>query len=125
MKAFKNYLHHGKGSAAIEFAFALPVFLLIIFGCLELGYVLWANSALKYGATYGARYAFTHPTASNGTIRSFALTTIDFPNSAIDYTVSGAGGVAVDIDGSFSYTFLVVPINPITLNVHVHQVMPL
>ena len=79
MKVFKKYLRYSKGSAAIEFAFALPVFLLIVFGCLELGYVMWANSALKYGATYGARYAFAHPTASNGTIRSFALSTIDFP----------------------------------------------
>src|SRR5947207_2444054 len=122
MGALQRYLGYSKGSTAIEFAVVLPVFLLLVFGCIELGYVLWASSAMKYGATYGARYAFSHPSASNGTIRSFALSTIDFPNSAIDYTVTGSGGLAIDIDGSFSYTFLFVPINPITLNVHVHQV---
>jgi Flp pilus assembly protein TadG len=125
MGTLKRYLHQNKGTAAIEFVFVLPVFLLLIFGCIELGYVLWANSALKYGATYGARYAFAHPTASGATIQNYALSTISFPGSAITYTVSGAGGTAVDIDGSFSYSFLVVPINPITLSVHVHQVMAL
>jgi Flp pilus assembly protein TadG len=125
MSLFNRYIHQNKGTAAIEFVFVLPVFLVLIFGCIEFGYVLWANSALKYGATYGARYAFAHPTASGATIENYALSKIDFPGSAIDYTVSGAGGLAVDIDGTFSYSFLVVPINPITLNVHVHQVMPL
>lgn len=125
MKLLKRYLHQNKGTAAIEFAFVLPVFLLLIFGCLELGYVLWASSALKFGATYGARYAFAHPTASGATIQNYALNSINFPGSAISYTVTGAGGLAVDIDGTFSYSFLVIPINPITLNVHMHQVMAL
>lgn len=124
MNKFKNCLRHNKGTAAIEFAFVLPVFLAIIFGCLEFGYLLWANSALNYGANFAARYAFVHPTASNSTIEGIALSTIAFPNSAISYTVSG-GGVAVDIDGSFTYDFLVVPLDPITLTTHVHQVKSL
>lgn len=124
MKILKNYHLSTRGAAAIEFAFVLPVFLALVFGSVELGYLFWANSALKYGATYGARYAFTHPTASTSTIQSFALDVIDFPNSAITYTVSG-GSLSVDIDGSFTYSFLFLPLSPITLTVHEHQDRPL
>lgn len=124
MTLVKKYIQNMRGAAAIEFAFVLPVFLLVIFGSIEFGYVLWANSALKYGATYGARYAFTHPTASSSAIQTYALNTINFPGSAITYTVT-TGGLAADIDGSFTYSFLVLPLSPVTLTVHEHQVLPL
>lgn len=125
MSVFKNFFHKMRGAAAIEFAFVLPVFLLVIFGCIEFGYIFWADASLKYGATYGARYAFVNPTASNSDIQNFALSKVDPGGSVINYTVTGAGGLSVDIDGTFSYTFLVVPLSPITLTVHQHQVLPL
>lgn len=124
MSIVKKYFCNIKGSASIELAFVLPVFLLLIFGSIELGFVFWAKSALNYGATYGARYAFAHPTASNATIQSFALSTVA-PNSAITYVVSGSGGLAVDIDGTFTYNFFIIPIGPITMTVHEHQVLGL
>lgn len=120
----RNYIRNNRGTAAIEFAIALPVFLALIFGSLEFGYVLWANSSLQYGATYGARYAFVHPTASASTIQNYALSVISLPTGAVNYTVSG-GGLSVDIDGTFSYSFLVLPLSPITLTAHEHQVLPL
>lgn len=123
MNVFTKYIRGVKGTAPIEFALILPVFLVLIGGCMELGYVFWANSALKYGATYGARYAFSHPTASATTVKNYALSTIDFPGSAITYTATTTGD-STDINGSFSYSFLLVPISPITLTVHVHQVLP-
>lgn len=124
MKIFRKYLSNGTGTAAIEFAFILPVFLVILFGCIELGYLFWADSVLKYGATYGARYAFVHPTASSGTIQSFALSVVNVPGSVISYTVSKTA-LAVDIDGTLTYTFFIVPLSPITLTVHEHQVLAL
>jgi Flp pilus assembly protein TadG len=121
MEMFRNYLQNIKGTAAIEFAFILPVFLAIIFGSIELGYLFWANSSLNYGATYGARYAFVHPAASSTTIQNYALSVVDVPGSVISYTVSTTA-LAVDIDGSLTYTFLVLPLSPITITVHEHQV---
>lgn len=125
VKVLKKYFYNIRGTAAVEFAFVLPVFLYLVFGSIEFGYVFFANSALKYGATYGARYAFVHPTASNATIRTQALSAITFPSTVINYTVTGAGGAAVNIDGTFTYNFYVLPVDPITLTVHVHQVLPL
>jgi Flp pilus assembly protein TadG len=120
----RKYIRGNRGTAAIEFAFVLPVLLAFIFGSLEFGYVMWANSSLQYGATYGARYAFVHPTASASTIQDYALSLLALPTGAITYNVSG-GGLFMDIDGSFTYTFLVLPLSPITLTAHEHQVLPL
>ena len=125
MVFLKKYLTNLRGSAAIEFAFILPVFLLFIFGIIELGYVLWGDSSLKYGATYGARYAFVHPTSSAQTIQNFALSTTAFSaGGPLSYKVTIVPNVSADVDGTFTYTFLMLPLNPITINVHVHQVLP-
>ncbi len=123
IKSFQ-YIRDSAGAAILEFAIILPVYLLFIFGIIELGYVLWGNSALEHGASYGARYAFVHPTSSSSTIKSAALASIDFPNNDITYNVTISPNVSADIDGSFSYTFKVLPLNPLTITTHIHQVLP-
>lgn len=125
MKIFKLYIQNMRGTAAIEFVFVLPVFLALVFGSIELGYIFWASSALKYAASYGARYAYTHPTATSTEIKNFALSMVDLSGSVIDYTVTLTPNVSVDIDGSFNYTFVILPLSPITLTVHFHQPLPL
>jgi Flp pilus assembly protein TadG len=52
-----------RGTAAVEFAIAAPVLLLIAFGCTDLGraiadYVAVSNAA-RVGAEYGATHAYT------------------------------------------------------------------
>ena len=124
MRIVKNFFNTVRGTAAIEFAVVLPVFLLFIFGSIEFGYLLWADSTLKYGANYGARYAFVHPTASSTEIENFALSTTSFSGSVITYVVTKAP-LFVDIDGSLTYNFVVIPLSPITLTVQQHQLLPL
>lgn len=121
MNLFKKYIQNIKGVAAIEFAIVVPVFILFIFGSIELGYVLWADSALKYGASYGARYAFVTPSATSSDIANYALNQIDFPGGAITYNVTITPGVSAVIDGSFTYTFLVLPLNPLTITTRMVQ----
>lgn len=124
MRLIKKLTRETQSAAIIEFAFILPVYLLLIFGIIELGYVLWGFSALEYGASYGARYAFVHPTSSSSTISSFALSMVNFPTTALTYTVTITPHVSADVDGTFTYTFLILPLNPLTLTTHVHQVLP-
>lgn len=124
MEFFKKYLRNSKGVAAIEFAFILPVFLLFIFGIIELGYLLWGDSALKYGASYGARYAFVNPTSTATTIQNYALAKTSFSaGGPISYTATIVPNSYVNIDGTFTYTFYVLPISPLVINVHLHQVL--
>jgi Flp pilus assembly protein TadG len=113
-----------KGSIAIEFAIVFPIFLLFVMGIIEFGYIFWGLSSLQFGASYGARYSYVNPTASSTTIRNQALSKISLPSSAITYSVSTTSNVSTDITGTFTYTFLFLPVSPITVTTQVHQVLP-
>jgi Flp pilus assembly protein TadG len=45
-----------RGQALVEFAFTLPIFLLIIFGLIDLGRAVYVNNSLAEAARDGARY---------------------------------------------------------------------
>jgi Flp pilus assembly protein TadG len=54
------------GSAAVEFAFLLPVFLLMFLGIIEFGRLLWTQSSLQHAVEAAARYAaINYPTCSS------------------------------------------------------------
>lgn len=48
---------HTRGQALAEFALVAPIFLLILFGILDIGRVVWANDIVANAAREGARYA--------------------------------------------------------------------
>jgi Flp pilus assembly protein TadG len=49
-------IEHGcAGTAAIEFAMLAPLFLVLLFGTIEFGRLLWTKQALQEAATAGAR----------------------------------------------------------------------
>jgi Flp pilus assembly protein TadG len=45
------------GQSMTELALVLPIFLLLIFGVLDIGRVVWANSALAHSSREAARFA--------------------------------------------------------------------
>ena len=54
-------LHHRpRGQSLVEFALIFPMFLVLLFGMLDIGRVIWANDALTNAAREGARYAVVH-----------------------------------------------------------------
>ncbi len=82
----------------VEFALALPILLLLIFGTIEFGRLLQAWLALENGARFGVRYAVTgtfNPTycgtvganlyASDGTT---LLSTLDAADGNVDCTIT-------------------------------------
>jgi hypothetical protein len=48
------------GQGLVEFALVLPVFLLIVFGMIDVGRVIWATDDITNAAREGARYASVH-----------------------------------------------------------------
>jgi Flp pilus assembly protein TadG len=46
-----------RGQALVEFALIIPLFLLMLFGIIDIGRVIWANDALTNAAREGARFA--------------------------------------------------------------------
>lgn len=49
-----------RGQGVAEFALVLPIFLVMVFGIIDLGRVVWANDNLANSAREGARYASVH-----------------------------------------------------------------
>jgi Flp pilus assembly protein TadG len=48
------------GQALPEFAFIVPMFLMMLFGVMDFGRVIWAYNSLENAAREGARYAIVH-----------------------------------------------------------------
>lgn len=122
LNGLKSYLREGTGNAAIESAIILPLFLLFIFGILQLGYIMWGYISLEYALSYTARYAFVHPTSTGAQLKNYAASKIGL-GSAITFSAN-VSSVSADITGTFSFTPFYLPMEPITITTTVHQVLP-
>lgn len=60
MKSPKHLEPRARGQATVEFALAIPVFLVMLMGIVDVGRVIWATTTLNAAATEGARYAIVH-----------------------------------------------------------------
>lgn len=56
------------GQALVEFAFLLPVLLLIILGLLDAARAVWQVNTLSYAAREGSRYAIIHGSGSSAPV---------------------------------------------------------
>lgn len=57
-----------QGQALVEFAFVLPVLLLLIFGLFDVARAVWQENTLAYAAREGTRYAIVHGSASEAPV---------------------------------------------------------
>lgn len=111
-----------RGAALVEFAIAATVFILLTFGVLELGRLLWVHNALADATHRGARFAVNRPLGAVDDIKRVAVYgNADGSGSPLvnDLTVDkvkvthvgwgvGAGTVTVEIE-NYDFKF-VVPI---------------
>lgn len=89
MKNFhaKKSFHSKRGSAAIEFAVILPIFLTLLFGMVEFGRVLSVQHVVNSAAREGARVA-SLPGTDNATVTSAVeteLTNAGLPLDSITF----------------------------------------
>jgi Flp pilus assembly protein TadG len=59
----------------VELALILPVFLMLIFGCLQLFYILFGYCNAMYASQVGVRYAIVHGVRSGSSPTASALST--------------------------------------------------
>lgn len=120
MNQLRQYLKNEAGAAAIEFALVLPIYLLFIMGIIELGLVFWGESAVGYGTSCAARYAFVYPTSSAAQIQAAGTNATTYNTDNISYTVT-LSRTAATITGTFTYTFIFLPLNPLAITRQVIQ----
>ncbi len=102
------------GTAALEFALILPLFLILIFGVVEFGLILYYKGLITHAGREGARWGalYTIPRRTNGDVQTYVgnfLTSVNLTGATI--TVSGAGGVqgtplSVRVDYPYEYVVL-------------------
>jgi Flp pilus assembly protein TadG len=83
-----------RGAVLVEAAITLPLFILMIFGLVELGLLMWTQAGLQHGAEMAARHATTLQVVngtnpSNSTIQNFAAAQslgVNPPSATFTYT---------------------------------------
>jgi Flp pilus assembly pilin Flp len=77
MKIFARLRKDEQGAAIIEMAFALPIFLTMLWAIVQLGLVFRANSGIQNALGEGARYATLFPTPTDTEIVQRMRDTVD------------------------------------------------
>lgn len=91
---------HNKGQGMVEFALVLPILLLLIFGAIEVGRLLFMYSSVATAAREAARYASASGVGENGVIERWRDCT-GIRNAAIRIgTLAGvdASGITIKYD---------------------------
>jgi Flp pilus assembly protein TadG len=106
------------GAAAVEFALVLPVFLILVFGLIELSLILYNSAVITNAAREAARagVVLRQPKLSAAQIQQVALTyaqgqLISFgaatpPTVTVTTGVGGSFGTPLTVNVSYSYTSL-------------------
>ncbi len=102
------------GTAALEFALILPLFLILIFGVVEFGLILYYKGLITHSSREGARWGalYTAPRRTNAEVQTYVgnfLNSVNLTGATI--TVSGAGGaqgtpLSVKVDYPYQYVIL-------------------
>lgn len=68
MRAGRSLGADGRGAAAVEFAWALPLLLLLVIGIVQLGVLFFANADLRNAVAAGSRVASVYPRPDDAAI---------------------------------------------------------
>lgn len=69
----KRFLKNESGTSMAEFTIVAGVFMMIIFGIIEFGRLMYTHNALADAARRGARYAVLHPENSDTCVRNVMI----------------------------------------------------
>ena len=95
-----------RGNAALEFAFILPVFLMIFLGIFEFAAYMWVRNTVQFGAEEAARFAMANTDATTAQVANAArarLTTLEAANLSVDVQrVVDDGTTFVEVSATYT-----------------------
>jgi Flp pilus assembly protein TadG len=99
------------GAVLVEYAFVLPVLLLLVFGLMQIGGMAWTQSALDFAVQEAARCAVVRPDlcGADAQIQSYAAAQasgLNVPASAFTVARPACG---VQVSAAWNYAFIVSP----------------
>lgn len=102
------------GASAVEAGIVLPVFLLLLFGIIELGLMLWTDGSMQYAVEAAARCASVDSTdcGSAAAIETYAKNHyLGLAPSANLFTYSSAAGCGHTVTASYTYPLGILYLN--------------
>ena len=90
---FPPFSRNIAGSAAVEFALSLPLPLLLLFGTIEFGRLLWTQNSIQYAVEQAARCAAMGQTAGATLCTTESATQAYAASKVVGYTVPTAAFV--------------------------------
>lgn len=120
--------HRQRGQAMLESALVFLVFIVIIFGLMDFGRMVWIYTMISNGAREATRYAIVRGTSSGHTatvaqIQAIVLSTspgVDSANTTttVTFSPSQAAGSTVQVAVSYKCYPIgpYIPVGPITLD---------
>jgi Flp pilus assembly protein TadG len=111
------YLKREDGAAAVEFAIVLPLLMLILFGIIEFGLILYNQEVITNASREGARFGIVigTPRPSTGQIQGVVNTYLtnsglNVGNATVNVAgAQGASGSDLTVSVVYPYDFLVLP----------------
>lgn len=96
-------MRNERGAAAIEFAIAVPVLVMMIWGMFQIGLLFQANAGMQHALGEAARYATLYPTPTDAQIKARVaskkfgtqngtLSELSITNVTVASSTSGGGG---------------------------------
>ncbi len=96
-----------EGASALEFAFVLPVLLLLLFGMIEFGFIFQAELAVTHAAREGARMAAVNEDTWEQALVVDRAYPLQPPKLTVSKTNPTADSVSVTV--SYSYDTQILP----------------
>ena len=114
-----------KGQAIVELAFSIVLLLLLVFGSIEFGRVMYIRNTLNLAAREGARIASVTPmpvdTGSSGSVANYVRGCIPFDQTGLNITVTPetfTSGCTITVDVSLPFQTVVPMIIPQLNNIN-------
>jgi len=107
-----------QGAAAIEFAIAVPILILMIYGIFRLGLLFQANAGMQHALGEGARFATIFPTPTDTQIQTkmnAKLFGSGYGSFTVAAPVDGAGFKTLTVTYTTPMDFLLVPGPTVTI----------
>lgn len=123
MQSQTDLIQNERGASAVEFAFAVPVLLVLIIGIIQLGILFMANAGLQQAVEEGARFATIYPNPNDSAIiarvndKRFGLDAANVTGPAVTHgTSNGVSYVDVTMSYSAPLNFVFFETDPVTLS---------
>ena len=119
--AWRRLLRAESGTALVEFAMVMPIYITLLLGLVEFGRAFWIRNTLQFAAEETGRYAMTQLATDSAPLTAklqSQLSGIDAGSVSVQVTTdttSGTNYVTITADYVFEFLVPFLPVGPVTL----------